>query len=83
MTLGGNRTINTISNAVDGATYYLWVVQDGTGGRTLTFGSNFNFAGGTAPDLSGRSASDEDFFSILCLEASTPKFLCVAIQDFS
>ena len=51
VTLGGNRTLSNPSNQVDGAVYILVVKQDGTGGRTLTFSSNYKFAGGTAPTL--------------------------------
>jgi hypothetical protein len=45
MTLTGNITFNTVTNmaAGDSATFVL--IQDGTGGRTLT--SNMRFAGGT------------------------------------
>ncbi len=34
VTLGGNRALS-ISGAVEGAAYYLWVRQDATGNRTL------------------------------------------------
>lgn len=40
VTLGDNRTL-AISNATDGASFELYVTQDGTGSRTLTFPSNF------------------------------------------
>lgn len=37
VTLGGNRTMNAVTNAVEGTSYTLWVIQDGTGGRTLAY----------------------------------------------
>ncbi len=40
VTLGGNRTINAATNAVEGTSYTLWVIQDGTGGRTVTWASS-------------------------------------------
>jgi len=52
VTLGGNRTLANPSNPVVGQTGSIFVVQDATGGRTLSFGSNWDFAGGTAPTMS-------------------------------
>jgi hypothetical protein len=51
VTLGGNRTLANPSNMVVGQTGSIFVVQDGTGSRTLSFGSYWDFAGGTAPTL--------------------------------
>jgi len=59
VTLGGNRTLANPSNIDPGQTGSIFVVQDVTGGRTLSFGSYWKFAGGTAPTLStGTSATD-------------------------
>ena len=59
VTLGGNRTLANPSNIDPGQTGSIFVVQDTTGGRTLSFGSYWKFAGGTAPTLStGTSATD-------------------------
>jgi len=52
VTLGGNRTLANPSNIDPGQTGSIFVVQDATGGRTLSFGSYWKFAGGTAPTLS-------------------------------
>ena len=49
--LGGNRTLESPTNCVSGQTGSIIVVQDGTGSRTLSFGSNWKFPGGTAPTL--------------------------------
>lgn len=51
VTLGGNRTLATPSNAVAGSLYTLLVDQDGTGSRTLAFGSGWRFPGATSPTL--------------------------------
>ncbi|HEY9464283.1 MAG TPA: hypothetical protein VIR54_14425, partial [Vicinamibacterales bacterium] len=61
-TIGGNRTL-ALSNPADGQNIELWVVQDATGGRTLTFPSNVRFEGGITPSLSG-VASGLDRFSL-------------------
>lgn len=52
LTIGGNRTLANPTNLVNGASYVLRVTQDGTGSRTLAYGSAFKWAGGTAPTLS-------------------------------
>lgn len=51
VTLGGNRTLANPTNIVAGQTGSIFVVQDGTGGRTLSFGSYFKFPAATAPTL--------------------------------
>jgi len=52
VTLGGNRTLANPSNRDAGQTGSIFIVQDGTGSRTLAWGSYWDFAGGTAPTLS-------------------------------
>ena len=52
VTLGGNRTLANPSNIVAGQSGSFFITQDGTGSRTLAYGSNYDFAGGTAPTLS-------------------------------
>lgn len=51
-TIGGDRTL-ALTTPADGQTIEVWVVQDATGGRTLTFPSNVRFEGGITPSLSG------------------------------
>ena len=52
LTLGTNVTLANPSNVTAGQSGSIFLVQDGTGSRTLTLGSNYDFAGGTAPTLS-------------------------------
>ena len=55
VTLGGNRTFinsNMQTSDAHGSSGSIFIVQDGTGGRTAAFQSNYKFAGGTAPTLS-------------------------------
>ena len=52
VTLGGNRTLANPTNTVAGQSGSLFITQDGTGSRTLAYGTNYDFAGGTAPTLS-------------------------------
>lgn len=59
VTLGGNRSLNAPTNMKDGGTYILRIIQDPTGGRTLSFNSAFKFTSGIAPTLTtGGSAVD-------------------------
>lgn len=51
VTLGGNRTLANPTNLVAGQSGVIVITQDGTGSRTLAYGSYFKFPGGTAPTL--------------------------------
>lgn len=65
VTLGGNRTLANPTNKVSGNVYILVVKQDATGGRTLSFASDYKFAGGTAPNIT-TTASKADILTFLC-----------------
>ena len=52
ITLAGNRTLDNPTNCVAGQVGSIFIVQDGTGTRTLAFGSNWGFPDGTAPVIS-------------------------------
>jgi hypothetical protein len=52
VTLGGNRTLANPSNLVAGQSGSIFITQDGTGSRTLAYGSYYDFIGSTAPTLS-------------------------------
>jgi len=57
VTLGGNRTLANPSNQTAGQAGTIVVTQDGTGSRTMAFGSNWKFPGGTAPTLTTAASS--------------------------
>lgn len=57
VTLGGNRTLANPTNLVAGQSGAIWITQDGTGSRTLAYGANWDFSGGTAPTLSTAAAA--------------------------
>jgi len=52
VTLTGNASIANPTLVKDGATYTLRITQDSVGGRTLTWGANFNWGDASAPILS-------------------------------
>jgi len=51
ITLGTNSNLNRPNNLTAGQSGTIFVVQDGTGSRTLSYSSVFDFVGGTAPTL--------------------------------
>ena len=66
----GAYTLANPSNVVAGQSGSIFVVQDGTGGRTLAYGSNFDFAGGTVGVLS-TAASAVDRIDYICRTATS------------
>lgn len=81
VTLGGNRTLANPTNMTNGAIYTWRVRQDGTGSRTLAYGSKFKWPGGAAPVLT-TTASATDFISGQYF-SDTDTLLCVAQKGFA
>ena len=69
VTLEGNRTLDNPINVKVGQKGRLRVVQDGTGTRTLSFGTSYEFEGGIAPSIS-TTASAEDILYYDCISAT-------------
>lgn len=60
VTLGGNRTLANPTNLTAGQSGVISLTQDGTGSRTLAFGSYWKFTSGTVPSLTTTAgAADE------------------------
>lgn len=57
LTISGNRTLVNPSNLTAGQAGQIVITQDGTGSRTLAYGSYWKFSGGTAPTLSTAAGS--------------------------
>jgi hypothetical protein len=57
VTLGGSRTLANPTNLTAGASGCIWITQDGTGSRVLSYGSQWDFTGGTAPTLTTTAAA--------------------------
>lgn len=73
--LGGNRTMGVPTNPKPNMTYVLEVLQDGTGSRTLSWPSNFDFGAAGAPVLS-TGAGKRDIIFLYCYNSTTPSFRC-------
>lgn len=52
LTLGGNRAIANPTGPTPGQSGTIYIIQDATGSRTLTWGNVWRFQGNTAPTLS-------------------------------
>jgi len=64
LTLAENSALTNPSNEVAGQCGSILIIQDGTGSRTLSYGTHYFFAGGTAPTLSTAANSVDrlDYF---------------------
>ena len=51
VTLGGNRTLANPTSPVAGQSGIIYIVQDGTGSRTLSYGTYWKFSNGYTPTL--------------------------------
>ena len=61
LTLTANTIFDAPTQMVDGAFYSLIIIQDGTGGWTVSWHTTFKWAGGTAPVVT-TTASAKDIF---------------------
>ena len=70
MTLTGTSTLGAPTNASGGQSGSIFILQDGTGSRTLAYNAVFAFAGGTAPTLT-TAASGQDALLYYVQDPST------------
>lgn len=80
LTLGTNLTIANPSNLTAGQSGSIFLVQDSTGSRTASFGSSWDFAGGTAPTLT-TTASAVDRIDYIVRTSSS--IHCVFTANYS
>ena len=59
LTLTGNITSLTASNEQVGQSGFIVFIQDGTGSRTASWGTDWEFAGGTAPTLTTTASATD------------------------
>ena len=69
LTLSGNITLANPANLTAGTTGSIFVVQDGTGSRTVSYGSSWDFVGGTAPTMT-TAASSVDRIDYIVLDST-------------
>jgi hypothetical protein len=80
LTLGGNRTLANPTNLTAGQSGSIFLVQDGTGSRTLAYGSYYDFAGGTAPTLTTTANAVDRIDYVV---RSTTSIHCVFTANYS
>ena len=69
VTLAHNATFANPSNDTAGQSGSIFITQDGTGSRTASWGTDWDFAGGTAPTLTTTAAA-VDRIDYVILDAS-------------
>ena len=69
LTLSGNITLANPANLTAGTTGSIFIVQDGTGSRTVSYGNSWDFAGGTAPTMT-TTASAVDRIDYIVLDST-------------
>jgi hypothetical protein len=67
------------TNIKPGATYIIILKQDGTGSRTVSWGTKYKFPGGTAPTLT-TGANKADVITLVAY--STDILMCTSVLDF-
>ena len=80
VTIGGNRILANPSNVVAGQSGCIWITQDGTGSRTLAYGSNWDFTSGTPPTLSTAAGAVD---CLVYAVQSTTKITATLISNLS
>ena len=79
VSLAGNRTLENPTNGKVGQVGHIYIVQDGTGNRTLSYGDMYNFPSGTAPVLTSVSGSVD---LLVFSQRATSVLDAVIIKDF-
>ena len=69
LTLSGNITLVNPANLTAGTTGSIFIVQDGTGSRTASFGTSWDFIGGTSPTLT-TAANSVDRIDYIVLDST-------------
>jgi len=73
VTLAGNRTLANPTNLTSGMVLNFYIKQDGTGSRTLAYGSKYKFFGGSG--TLSTAASTKDLISCI-YDAGDDVLLC-------
>ena len=73
-------TFNNPPTSGDGFGFTLKLTQDGTGSRTATWPASVDWAGGSAPDLTG-TANSVDIFTFFTMDSGTTYYGFLAGAD--
>lgn len=76
VTLGGNRTLGNPTNLNVGQSGIIYISQDGTGNRTLSYGTYWKFPNGVAPALTTTaSATDAVVYTVRTTTSITAQLI--------
>ena len=76
VTLGGNRTLANPGNITVGQSGIIYISQDGTGSRTLSYGTYWKFPSGVAPTLTATAnATDALVYFVRTATSITVSYL--------
>lgn len=78
VTLGGNRTLGNPTNPTDGQKVTWEIIQDGTGSRTLAFGSAFAFGTTITGFTATTTLNKRDFIGAI-YNSTAAKWYIVAV----
>lgn len=81
VTLGGNRTLDNPTNLADGMQITFYIKQDGTGSRTLAYGTKYEFPGDAAPTLT-TTLNKMDMITAT-YDSATDKLYCNIAKNYS
>lgn len=79
VTLGGNRTLSNPTNPTSGQKIVYRVTQDGTGSRTLSFGTAFRFSTDVPSPTLSTAAGATDYLGFI-YNAAASKWDCLAVS---
>ena len=79
VTLGGNRTLAAPTSAGIGQSGSIRVIQDATGGRTLSYNSAYQFVSGSAPTMDTSAGAQS---TLVCSCRSATTIDAVMLHDF-
>ena len=80
VTLAGNRQLDNPSNEIPGTSGVIVVTQDGGGSNTLSFDTQYEFTGGTAPTLTTTGGATDVLYYYV---EAADKILISSALDFS
>lgn len=78
VTLAGNRALANPTGIIAGQFLEFSFLQDATGSRTLSYGTNFKFPGGTAPVLTTAANAEDD---MSCWARTTVILICQILSN--
>lgn len=78
VTLAGNRTLDNPTNPSDGQMIMFEIIQDGTGSRTLAYGSKYAFSTDIPSPTLTTTASKRDFLGFR-YNSTADKWYCLAV----